>query len=263
MVARMTEAGEIEATERFPTDPDFNQFAPTLIASLKKLATNDTTGVGIAVPGQVDYDNGTGIVFGNLPWKNVPIASAVQEAFELPVGIIVENDAKAAGLAEARALEPPRSNVVYITIGTGIGIAIIIDNKIDPHFRRSEAGFERFEHNGQLVIWESFASGKAIADRYGKKAADIPEGDPAWISIADDLALGIGNLIAVLAPEVIIIGGGVGKHLPKFQEPLEAALLKYKDRVVINLPQIRQAQHPEEAVLYGCYHLIKDKLSRV
>lgn len=263
LVALLDAEGVIIKTQLFPTDHNYSVFATTLVKELRAMSTSGVVGVGIAIPGEVDYDSGVGLVFGNLPWQNVPIAETVQQAFDLPIGVVVENDAKAAGLAEARALQPPKSNVVYITIGTGIGIAIITDNKIDPHFRRSEAGFTRFEHNGQLVIWESFASGRAITERYGKKAADIPEGDPAWTSIAEDLSVGLGNIAALLAPEVIIIGGGVGKHLPKFQSQLESALLKYKDRVVMSLPEIRQALHPEEAVIYGCYHLIKDQLAHV
>lgn len=263
LVARVNNSGTIEETQRFPTDPDFSQFAQTLVTTLKKLATSDVLGVAVAVPGEVDYEEGTGLVFGNLPWRNVPITQTVQQAFELPISVLVENDANTAGLAEARALQPARQSVVYVTVSTGIGTSLITHNQINPHFRRSEGGFMRFERGGQLVIWESFASGHAIFERYGKKAADIPDGDPAWAIIAEDLALGLGNIAALLVPEVIIIGGGVGEHLPKFKSQLDTAMSRFKEKVIISLPEIRQALHPEEAVLYGCYHLIKDHISHV
>lgn len=263
LVALLSADGSIVKSQKFPTDPNFSMFADTLVKELKDLATTEVVGVGVAIPGEVDYDAGVGLVFGNLPWQNVPIAETVQQAFDLPIAVAIENDANAAGLAEARALLPARKNVVYVTVSTGIGTGIITDNKIDPHWQRSEGGFMQFERDGKSVIWESFASGHAITERYGKKAADIPEGDPAWTTIAEDLAVGLGNIAALLAPDIIIIGGGVGEHLPKFKGQLDTAMARFKQKVVLSLPEIRQALHPDEAVIYGCYHLIKDRVSHV
>lgn len=262
LVALVDADGTVVKSQKFPTDQNYSMFADTLVKELKNMTTSGVVGVGIAIPGEVDYDNGIGLVFGNLPWQNVPIAETVQQAFDLPISVVVENDANAAGLAEARALLPARKSVVYVTISTGIGTGIIADNKIDPHWRRSEGGFMHFEKDGRLLPWEKFASGHSIAEKYGRKAAEIPEGDPTWRDIAYDLALGLSNITALLAPEVIIIGGGVGEHFPKFKAQLDQAMGKIRENIV-NPTEIRQALHPEEAVIYGCYHLIKDKVSHV
>jgi predicted NBD/HSP70 family sugar kinase len=176
------------------------------------------------------------------------------------VPIVVENDANAAGLAEARALNPPSDSVVYVTVSTGIGTGLVINNQIDPSWRHSEGGFMHFDKNGQLLPWEKFASGQAIKERYGKIAADIPADDLAWAEIAYDLALGLSNIAALLAPKTIIIGGGVGEHLPKFKSHLDEAMSRLKEKMFA-LPEIRQAAHPEEAVVYGCYYLVKDSMN--
>ena len=69
--------------------------------------------------------------------------------------------------------------------------------------------------DGELVPWETFASGKAIVRRFGKLASEID--DPAiWKIISRDLALGIIDMAANIQPDVIIIGGGVGTHFKKY-----------------------------------------------
>ena len=59
--------------------------------------------------------------------------------------------------------------------------------------------------------WEDFASGRAFAEHLGKQAEDIPAGDPAWKEIVRNLSLGLFELIAITQPDLIIIGGGVGR----------------------------------------------------
>ena len=113
-----------------------------------------------------------------------------------------------------------------------------------------------FERDGELVTWESFASGKAIVKRFGKMASEI--NDPAtWQIISRDLVMGIIDIIANIQPDIVIIGGGVGSHFAKFEKFLKAELKKYESPMV-PIPPVVAAKHPEEAVIYGCYELMKD-----
>lgn len=259
LLALFDDSGQLTQQDRLPTDQNFADFETNLLTKLEQLiGSTEVKAIGLAMPGQIDYDTGKGLIFGNLPWQDVDIASALRQKFNLPV--VVENDANAAGLAEARALDPARASVVYVTVSTGIGTGLITNNQIDPSWRHSEGGFMHFNKNDQLLPWEKFASGHAIKERYGKIAADIAEDDLAWTEIAYDLALGLSNIAALLAPEVIIIGGGVGEHLPKFKHHLDQAMSRLKEKMFA-LPDIRQAKHPEQAVVYGCYHLAKDSLN--
>ena len=114
-----------------------------------------------------------------------------------------------------------------------------------------------FEHKNKLMQWEDFASGRAIYERFGKKASEINDAK-TWKIISRDMAIGFLDLIAVVQPDVIVIGGGIGTHLPKYKKHLLAELEKYETPLT-KTPPILQAQRPEEAVVYGCYDLAKEK----
>lgn len=258
LVALLNEAGEIVASEKFPTETwGFSNFMDHLIEVINSIkSSHDIKAIGVGIPGIVDYKTGQGIRFGNLPWENVPIRKILSDAFSVP--IIIDNDANMAGLAEAHELRktehPDAYAVMYITVSTGIGTGLILDGKIDPHLAKSEGGHMMFLHDGKLQTWQSFASGKAIKSRFGKYGYEIPEGDPAWAEIAHNLSLGIGNIMVLLVPDAIIIGGGIGTHLDKFKDHLEKYLshhsaIKFLGR---STPEIYQAKHPEQAVIYGC-----------
>jgi len=257
LIALLNQEGEIVKREKYPTKEKFKDFAADLVETLRQdFMSDEVKGIGIAAPGQVDYRTGDGIIFGNLSWHNVPLTKTVKAAFDLPV--LVDNDANLAGLAEARRLKPPAASVVYVTISTGIGTGVIIDNRIDPHFARSEGGYMHFEQNGRLLPWEDIASGRVLKQKYGKYAREL-EDEAAWKEVAFNIALGLSNISALMVPEVIIIGGSIGEYLPKYHSHLTDSMQKLKEKM-FELPRIIQARHPQEAVVYGCWELLKDEL---
>ena len=250
----MKKDGKIEDSVKFPTPRDYKEFVSQLADTVASLTTEKWDVACVAAPGKIDHETGVVIAFGNLPWKNVPIRDDVQKITNCPV--LIENDAKLAALSEARLLKTPHHKVTYLTVSTGIGGGTIINNVIEPDLQDAEVGHMLFERDGELVPWESFASGKAIVRRFGKLASEID--DPAvWKIISHDLALGIIDVAANIQPDVIIIGGGVGTHFKKYGAFLNAELKKYESPMV-PAPKVVGAKHPEEAVIYGCYELIKD-----
>jgi len=243
--------GDLKASYKFETPQEYPDFVEMLRQEIPKfIGKNHINECVAAVPARIDRAKGLGIAFGNRPWENVPIGPDLTKIIGLPVNI--ENDANLAGLSEA-LLIPKYKRVVYITVSTGIGIGIVQDGKLDPKSLDAEVGQMLFEHGGKLQTWESFASGKAIFNKFGKRASDIT--DPSeWYIVARNIAIGLINVIATTTPDAVVIGGGVGSHLQKFKVILESELELYKTGVV-NLPPILQAQKPEEAVIYGCYAL--------
>jgi glucokinase len=145
--------------------------------------------------------------------------------------------------------------VLYVTVSTGIGTGFIEHRMIDPGLADSEGGQIMLEHHGKLVKWEDFASGHAIVKRFHKKAAEITD-DTIWKTIAHDLATGLIQLIAISQPEIIVLGGSVGTYFSRYKESLTKALKRYETPLV-QIPPIREAARPEEAVIYGCYDLAK------
>lgn len=233
--------------------------------------------IGVCSPGPLDPQTGTVLNPPNLPcWRNFPLGESLASSFGLPIH--VDNDANAAGLAEVVwGAGQGYRNVFYVTIGTGIGTAIVLDQKI--HHGRTgaagEGGHLSIDRNGPLCgcgkkgCIEAFASGPAIAERAKaqlemnsdsvlmkrtqgklelvtseqvKQAAD--EGDTLSIGILRDtenlLACWLGNIIDLLEPDVIIVGGGVGQmlqsHLPKIQAQIASYCLNQRGAEIPLVP---------------------------
>jgi len=214
--------------------------------------------IGICAPGPLDPRTGVVINPPNVPcWRDFPLAGEVAKHFSATVKL--DNDANAGGLAEhlwgaGRGFR----NVFFATIGTGIGTGIVLDGKIF-HGRTgsaAEGGHVSIDLNGPVCncgkrgCIEILASGTAIARRAREKLAESPprgarllalaggearsvrsemvgkaaeSGDPLSREILDQtleyLAVWLGNVVDLLEPEVIILGGGAGQMLrPYFTE---------------------------------------------
>ena len=257
LLAIFETGGEMVCEKKLPTSSDYKQFIKDLGDCIKQLDQFKFSYCACAVPGVVDTASGVAKAFGNEDWRDVPIKSDIQLLIP-DAKILIHNDAKLAGLSEALLLKNKYRRLLYLTISTGIGGGVIVDNKIDPGFENFEPGQMVFEHGGSNRQWESYASGKALYEKYGKRASDID--DPRiWNDYAKDLVAGFENLIAVVRPEVIVIGGGVGAHFEKFQSYLQEQLSKINNPLVPT-PPILKAQRPEEAVIYGCYDYIKQNI---
>lgn len=253
LLASLNNDGVITEQQRFETPKNYDEFVEALAENVANMSTKDFLACTVGVPGRLDREKGIGIAMGNLPWSNVPIKADVRKIVHCPV--YIENDAKLAGLSEAMLVKHRYDRVLYVTISTGIGVGIIINQEIDPAFADSEGGQMMLEHNDRLMRWEDFASGSAIVRRYGKKARDITD-EATWRHIARDLSVGFIDLISVIQPQVIIVGGSVGHYLDRFKQPLEQELQRYA-MPLVPIPPIIEAKRPEEAVVFGCYDLAK------
>ena len=212
--------------------------------------------VGICAPGPLDPNRGVVINPPNLPcWRNYPLAEAVGKVFG--VSVKVDNDANAAALAEARwGAGRGYRNVFYATLGTGIGTGIIFDGRI-YHGRTgaaAEGGHVSIDYRGPRCgcgkpgCIEVLASGPAIARRARAKleqgrrsellelcqrrvaeltsemvAEAFGHGDlvarEVLLETVDLLALWLGNMVDLLEPDVMVMGGGVAAMLsPLFGE---------------------------------------------
>ena len=227
------------------------------IAQVLVLRKAEISGIGICSPGPLDPTTGVVLNPPNLPcWRDFPLAESIRKTHHVPVK--VDNDANAAALAEARwGAGRGYKNVFYATIGTGIGTGIVLDGEI-YHGRSGaagEGGHVSVDYRGPICACgkpgciEVLASGPAIARRAREKVAagrnssmlDLAggkltaisgeivgqasaAGDPlakeVLIETADILALWLGNIIDLLDPEVIVIGGGAAALLHPFFDHL-------------------------------------------
>lgn len=253
LVAALTNEGVISESVKFPTPKNYPEFLVALKQTLVALRAQDFRAGTIAAPGIINRQKETVESYGNLAWTHTPLVRDIERITHCPM--LLENDAKLGGLSEAMLVKNTYGKVLYVTISTGIGIGLTVDGKIDHAVADAGGHIILLEHKGKLRPWEEFASGKAIYEKYGKMASEITDKE-TWRHIVRNLAPGFLELIAVLEPEVIIVGGGAGHYLERFHDLLVDALGRYQTPM-LEIPPILAAQRPDEAVIYGCYDYAK------
>jgi len=258
LVAALDNAGVIVEKMRFATPPEYGAFLAELEGTIDKLTGHEFRAGCVAAPGKIDHEKGVVTHLGSLKWEYVPLQADAEKLLNCPV--LLENDAKLAGLSESKLL-PANKRVLYITISTGIGTGFIHNQHIVEELRDIEGGQMLLDFQGRRKAWEDFASGSAIVKRFGKKAADIQD-STTWRRIAHDLSQGFIELIAITQPEIIVIGGSVGKYLDRYKDFLLEEIKKYNNPL-LSTPEIREAARPDDAVLYGCYDLASEKYGTI
>ena len=234
--------------------------------------TPEIRGIGICSPGPLDYETGVVLNPPNLPcWRNFPLAGETERAFGIPVR--VDNDANAAGLAEAIwGAAAGYSNVFYATLGTGVGAGIVFDRKI-YHGRTgsaAEGGHVTIDYRGPVCgcgkrgCIEALCSGPAIARRAGMiRAEDVGDafraGDPGAIAAlgetAELLAVWLGNVVDLLDPGVIVIGGGVAQMMLPFFDRLRDALPRWSINPRANEIPLLHARYGADSGIAGAASL--------
>jgi fructokinase len=167
-------------------------------------------------------------------WPNADIVGYFTRRFGLPVGI--STDVIGAALAEGRWGDARGLNdFAYITVGTGIGAGLIVGGQSVFGLHHPEVGHLRIVRapgdswpgscpfHGDCI--EGLASGPAIAARTGCVAASVEADNPVWDTVAHALAQLAHSLIATLAPQRILIGGGVPSSQPHLFPRIRRATL--------------------------------------
>lgn len=244
--------------------------------------------VGVGCGGPLDRQKGTVIEAPNLPgWAGFPVQRYFEERLQVPV--LLDNDANAAALAEARlGAGLGHSHVAYFTVSTGIGGGIVINGHL---YRGASDGAGEFGHQillpegpqclcGKWGCLEALASGTSIARRAREELAKgetsallekvggdlslitahliaetAQEGDPLARKLFEEagyyLGLGIANVINILNPSIVILGGGVIKAGSLILEP---AVKTAKERAMTALAEkceIVPAQLGDDVGVYG------------
>ena len=224
------------------------------------LSMKQVVGVGIGAPGAVDFESGTVIFAPNMEgWKDVPLKKVLEKQLDVPV--FVENDANIGvlGVHVAELKGKPRT-VVGIFVGTGIGGGLIVNGELYNGFNHTagEIGHMVIEVNGPKCgcgnrgCLEALASRTAIfrrieaavkdgqetvlTDLVGKDLTDmrsgdlrkaIRRGDKFVAKVIEEAAefagIGVANLINILNPEIVVVGGGVIEAL---QDEMMPTLVK-------------------------------------
>jgi fructokinase len=196
-----------------------------------QMAREPLAAIGIASFGPVDLDPSSA-QYGYITttpkkgWQYVDMAGPFRKKFNVPVAF--DTDTNAAALAEqrwggARGLD----TFVYVTVGTGIGGGGMMGGQLMHGVLHPEMGHMLMPHDWKTDpfpgvcpyhgdCWEGLASGPAIEARWGIKGQDLLQDHRTWQIQAHYMALGVVNLIYILSPQRIILGGGVMKQAGLF-----------------------------------------------
>ena len=263
--------GNIQYQCSYPTnDGDDTVWKAAILETVRdikdKINCRDTV-IGISAPGLPNADN-TAIAF--LPGRLQGLENFVWSDF-LDAPTFVLNDAISAMMAEARfGAAKGRKNAIMITLGTGVGGAILIEGK--PY----QGSFNKAGHIGHIVIdsqgdrdiigipgsLEDAIGNCTIEKRsFGKYAStdqlieDYRKGDSfaaeIWLTSVKKLAIGMASLTNVLSPEVIILGGGITKAGDDLFEPLKKYMDLYEWQLNGNKAEIVKAQYEDLAGAIG------------
>jgi glucokinase len=236
--------------------------------------------VGLVVTGIVDERRGMAVHSENVGWRNVPVSSLVEQATGLPVGF--GHDVRAGTLAEwrlgaGRGLE----DLVFVPVGTGVSAGIVVGGRpVTGGGYAGEIGHVDVGHGepctcGGRGCVEALASAAAIARRYaavsGRPVAGAREvaermiaGDPTarrvWNDATEALALGLAWTSVVLAPQAILLGGGLARSGSLLFEPLGQALGRHLG--VVRRPRLLPAALKDDAGFLGAALLAWEALGR-
>ena len=210
------------------------------------LSVNDIESIGIGSPGSVDDDRGMIIYANNLDFDHAPIAEEMRKHIDLPVHI--ENDANAAAFGEYVVNGKGAKNVIFVTLGTGVGGGIIINGKL---YKGANGAAGELGHCvlvegglpctcGMNGCWEQYASVTALISQ--TKAAIEKNPDSLMVKISEErgvvngrtafeaakkgdkaaeevvsqyaqyIAAGTVSMINIFQPEKLIIGGGISRE---------------------------------------------------
>lgn len=215
------------------------------------LTPADCASIGVGTPGTCDPERGVVVRAYNLNWFDVPVCAMLTAHFSLPARL--SNDANCAALAETVAgAAVGCRNMILITLGTGVGGGIIVDGRIVSGLGGAggEPGHSLLVLDGEPCTcgrrgcWEVYASATALIRRGREAAAAHPTsllnrypeltgrdvfdaadaGDEAAQAVLERyyvyVAAGITDLVNILSPEMVLIGGGISRQGERLLRPI-------------------------------------------
>jgi glucokinase len=283
-VGMVDDRGKVRSKTAAATGRDFKyseglERASEMLRQTARQAQVKITGIGIGSTGPVDPFSGEFGEVDFLPhWRGKNPVKDLARIFKVKVAL--ENDADAGALAEAAwGAGKKKQRLIYITIGTGIGGAVVLDGKL---YRGVDGAHPEFGHqvidpSGPLCscgvhgCWEALAAGPAMVqwlhnalaregrNRDGLNGKDVCEmaraGDAlAMLAVEREtryLGLGLANLVNLFVPDVIVLGGSVMKSAVLFLEGIRETIVRNCRFVPFEKTEIALASLGEDSNLIG------------
>ena len=238
--------GEVIAQERFPTTTPVETIGRTIQFFQPYTEKGELISAGIATFGPVDLDQKSD-TYGYITstpkpgWAQADLLGAIKRALNVPCGFDTDVNAAAFGeyywIPENRELDP----LLYITVGTGIGVGGIVNGRTLHGLIHPEAGHMFIPHDRTVDPFpgvcpfhedcmEGLASGPSMAKRWGQPAETLPDDHPGWDLEAKYIGFLISNLLLNFSPKRVVLGGGVPQHagfIPRVRKLVQQQLNGY------------------------------------
>lgn len=293
-VGLVDDAGAIHAREHFATDAQrgYADAIARMRASLERLCAQVSAplrGIGIGCTGPVDPMSGEiGEVDFLTGWRGSNPVRDLNQAFS--VGVAMENDADAAALGEAAyGAGDGARNMVFVTVGTGIGGGILINGVLYRGVGglHPEIGHHVIDADGPPCFcgasgcWEALARGPAIAARFAadgdsgsarsaaptaKEVCELARAGHAGAlrEVAREgryLGIGISNLVTLYAPDLIVLGGSVMESADLLMPAISEVVRRHCTLVPADRVELRTARLGRDAALIGAARVWRNRFS--
>ncbi len=299
-VGLVDDSGKIIIKDSVPTiaTRDYMEIIKDMVILSEKViadagfSKDDVKGVGIGCPGSVDYQNGSVAYSNNLNFNNVPVCAEFRKLWDIPVAL--ENDANAAAYGEYIASGENAKVFMAITLGTGVGGGVIIDNKIftGSNGAGAELGHATLVFNGlpctcgKKGCWEAYASATALINQTkvaienhpeslmarlakergkvnGRTAFDAAkQGDAVALEVVDKylkyVADGLVSMVNIFQPDKVVIGGGISNEGDYILKPIREYVEKYDYNKLFKRVEIDTAKLLNDAGIIGAAFVAKN-----
>ncbi|HMP90871.1 MAG TPA: ROK family protein [Kiritimatiellia bacterium] len=290
-IALVDERGNIKSEKRIITEHVKNreEWLTSVSEAVNELkGSTEICGVGVGVPGFVDYERGYIYDLANVPgWTGVPLADLLEKKLNVPVRI--DNDVNAMALGECTfGAGRTFQHAVFVTLGTGVGGALLINNQLyrGAHSMAGEIGHVSIDMNGRVSPQgkggvEQYVGNRrivehALAELEKGRASLIDElcggdrskitpkvikdaaskGDPLAIEIlefiTDCIATAFASISYVLQPQAFIVGGGVAQEAGMMFDMIRKHLKERLSPHFMQRLEIKEAELGSNAGMIGC-----------
>lgn len=277
VVAIGNEHGDILERLSIPTESPETTM-PELVNYFKS-SKIDALGIGCFGPIDLNRESATyGYITSTpkLPWRNYNIVGTLSEALQVPIGFDTDVNASAIGEATWGSTKDV-NNSIYITIGTGVGVGVIIDGKPLHGMLHPEAGHILLAKHKKDTFkgtcpyhencMEGLAAGPAMEARYGKKAYELTDQEEVWELEGYYIAQALVNYILTLSPERIILGGGV-MHQEQLMPIIHREVLRMLNGYILT-PQLQDIENyiilpklNDNQGIMGCIRLALNEIKK-
>jgi fructokinase len=270
------EYGEIFMRTSIPTQtPEV-----TIRKIIEFFSDKKISALGVGSFGPIDLDRNSktyGYITSTpkISWVNCDIVGALRKSLQVPIGFDTDVNASVLGEATWGCLKGLTSGI-YITIGTGIGVGVLINDNLLHGMLHPEAGHILLSRHPEDTFagtcpyhpncFEGLASGPSIEKRWGKKADSLKDDPKVWELEAYYIAQGIVNYILTYSPHRIILGGGVMHQeqlFPMIRSEVAKLMNRYIQTPLLDKPEeyIVPASLNDNQGIMGCLQLAKLELT--